>query len=164
MAVAAITGGSSRIRHTILRHRRLLDDDSREATWGTLLTKADDAARDLGIVLLVTLRRLAAMQIGPHSDLRTNAVESTIDQRSNLLADANLTLLATPKAVLLTSRLNAAIQRNDIRWITPGVLANLVTGPLRDALDAAPDGGVSILHPTVWIWGGTLARGSYRVI
>ncbi|HEY1598990.1 MAG TPA: hypothetical protein VGG64_05280 [Pirellulales bacterium] len=123
--------------------------ESPEATWGTLVTQAADAAHALGLELLVDSPALAAIDIAAGARVNAKSEASSSAETHDVLTDANLILLATPDAVLLSSCLTAAIQRNNIHWITPATLAMLETGPLRAAVNAAPD-GTGIVPSTVW--------------
>ncbi len=120
--------------------------------WGTLLV--DDSIRRLlaespggqqGPDLLVDRRALARLGLGPHTPVRAPRGETADDRGTRLLVRARLTLLAHPRAIVLTSTTAASSYRGQLEAaaeeglgpLERRVLRAVCPGPLYDQIQEA---------------------------
>ncbi|HEY4312397.1 MAG TPA: hypothetical protein VGN12_23310 [Pirellulales bacterium] len=129
---------------------RPTDEGPAPVEWSALLTAAQVLASEKTIRIVVDGPSLAAAGIGPRTPLGTTVGESPIAGRPNLLERANLTLLYSQDVVLLTSRLSALVDRDQISWIEPGVLGILLPGPLQLSLTASAGKPAVCLDAADW--------------
>jgi hypothetical protein len=116
-----------------------------EATdWGSLLSAAAELAEETGTELRVDAAALAAAGIGPRSRVLPVQQDFATQPVRGLLASANLTFVHLPDAVLLTSRVVAAIKHDQLRLGDGEHAGTLESATLRSAEDEH--------YPTATIW------------
>lgn len=109
------------------------EKDGAVLDWGQILAAA---AGTTGGTLLVDAPALSAAGIAPRTPIRTDSGPATERMMGRLRA-ANLAVLVTPKALVVTSRLEAMIHRHELAWIAAGNAAVVRPGRLLTVIEAA---------------------------
>ena len=111
--------------------------------WGSLLT--DRSVDQLEPMLLVDRQALAQLGLTPHSPVRPVSADTPIARGIALLERAQLAIMVHADAIVLTSAIDAVLNRGDLEPLENKALWWVLPGPLADQLEQAAEGNLN--HP-----------------
>ncbi len=112
---------------------------------------ADQSEGQERIVLLVDTPALSRLGLAPSSPLSRLTGGTSMTRGAALLQQAGLALLVHPSALVITSELDAALDRDSLEPLDHGMMWWIRPGPLADRVEQALAGQEgTLVRPAVW--------------